>query len=276
MTAYLIYNKFESERNKTCIDFYFQESKLRGIELTLLLEEELTISVIDNQLVLASNDEPLKKPDFVICRTMNPMLSWQLEQLGIRVFNNSMVSEICNDKMRCYTYVASLGVPVPNTLYNCELSVFSPYPLVIKPTDGKGGKHVFLLHSYEEFLSAKDEIGNHPYVIQRPMEAGMDLRVYVIGKEIITSILRISCGDFRSNFCLGGQAQLYTLSPKEREVVQKIIDGFDFDYVGIDFLFQNGKLVFNEIEDVVGARMVYDKTDINIVGLYLDHILKKM
>ena len=48
---------------------------------------------------------------------------------------------------------------------------------------------------------------------------------------------------------------------------------FDFSLVGIDFVFHRGKMVFNEIEDVVGARMLYSKTDINIVSLYLDFIL---
>ena len=35
-------------------------------------------------------------------------------------------------------------------------------------------------------------------------------------------------------------------------------------------------MVFNEIEDVVGARMLYSKTDINIVSLYLDFILNEI
>ena len=40
-------------------------------------------------------------------------------------------------------------------------------------------------------------------------------------------------------------------------------------------MFNGGKIVFNEIEDSVGARMVYEKTDIDILRLYCDYIKKK-
>ena len=46
------------------------------------------------------------------------------------------------------------------------------------------------------------------------------------------------------------------------------------DYYGIDFVFDGGQPVFNEIEDTVGARMVYSVTDIDILDLYCDYIKK--
>ena len=43
--------------------------------------------------------------------------------------------------------------------------------------------------------------------------------------------------------------------------------------VGIDFIIgDRNELIFNEIEDVVGARMLYQTSNINLVGLYLDYI----
>ena len=35
-------------------------------------------------------------------------------------------------------------------------------------------------------------------------------------------------------------------------------------------------MVFNEIEDVVGSRMLYAKTNINIVSEYIDYIVQKV
>ncbi|MDF2611730.1 MAG: hypothetical protein K0R92_3204, partial [Lachnospiraceae bacterium] len=37
-----------------------------------------------------------------------------------------------------------------------------------------------------------------------------------------------------------------------------------------------GELIFNEIEDVVGARMLYQCTDINLVRLYLNYIKENL
>ena len=70
---------------------------------------------------------------------------------------------------------------------------------------------------------------------------------------------------------------MYSLTADEQELVQKIIDLFNFDMVGIDFILDdNGNLVFNEIEDVVGARMLYQCSDIDIVKEYLSYISKKI
>ncbi len=69
-------------------------------------------------------------------------------------------------------------------------------------------------------------------------------------------MLRVSETDFRSNFCLGGQAEPYELGAEEQYMVPKILEELKTDYVGIDFLFDQGKMVLNEIEDAVGARML--------------------
>ena len=105
---------------------------------------------------------------------------------------------------------------------------------------------------------------------------GKDLRVWAIGNDIITSILRESDTDFRSNFCLGGRATPYKMNEEEKSLVKRILSLVESDYIGIDFLFDGGHLIFNEIEDTVGARMVYDKTDIDIIKLYCDYIKKNI
>ena len=63
----------------------------------------------------------------------------------------------------------------------------------------------------------------------------------------------------------------------EKAIVEKIVDLFDFGLAGIDFIIgDNGALIFNEIEDVVGSRMLYSCSDINIVALYLEYIKKQI
>ena len=115
------------------------------------------------------------------------------------------------------------------------------------------------------------------FVYQKPCATlGKDLRVWAIGNDIITSILRESDTDFRSNFCLGGRATPYKMSEEEKSLVKRILSLVESDYIGIDFLFDGGHLIFNEIEDTVGARMVYDKTDIDIIKLYCDYIKKNI
>ena len=73
------------------------------------------------------------------------------------------------------------------------------------------------------------------------------MRVWAIGNDIITSILRESDTDFRSNFCLGGRATPYKMNEEEKSLVKRILSLVESDYIGIDFLFDGGHLIFNEI-----------------------------
>lgn len=76
--------------------------------------------------------------------------------------------------------------------------------------------------------------------------------------------------------CLGGTAYEHQLTAAELDIVNKVIDAIYIDYAGIDIIYDNGYLVFNEIEDAVGARMLYKLTDIDPVKFYIQHILSTL
>lgn len=206
----------------------------------------------------------LKTPDYdgdalyVINRTNDYRVAERFEKRGIRVFNPSAFSRLANDKQACYDFMEKNGVKIMPTRYR-------GVPFVKKPRDGHGGQGVIMCQSADEY--------DESCVCQKPAsDLGKDLRVWVIGGEIVTSVLRVSNTDFRSNFCLGGRAELYELSEEETKTVKKIISLVKGDYYGIDFVFDGGKIVFNELEDTVGARMVYAKTDIDILAEFCSYI----
>lgn len=196
--------------------------------------------------------------DFVVNRSNDYRVAEYYEKQGIRVFNPSQLSKIANDKQLCYDYMESKGIEVMPTRY-CTV------PFVKKPRNSHGGNGVVMCNSASDYDS--------DFVCQMPAsDLGKDVRVWVLGGEIICAILRSSDTDFRSNYCLGGRASIYDLSPDERALVNAVISLVDGDYYGVDFVFNNGKMVFNEIEDTVGARMVYDLTNIDILDMYIDYI----
>ncbi|HOA96743.1 ATP-grasp domain-containing protein [Acetivibrio saccincola] len=278
MEAWLLYDKSRVDRNIHYINIYFKECRKRNIKLKLILIEDIEFGIKDNKCALFYKKEECSLPQFVIMRTINPLLSKQFENMGVPVFNNSFVSYICNDKQKTYQYVSKANVKIMDTLFLKKgASVSIEYPSIVKPSFGSGGENVFLVKNEEQFKKAVDLIPDENIVIQKPAgDLGKDLRVYVLKDKIIASILRVSDSDFRSNYSLGGSAKVYSLSPEEKSTVYKIIELFDFGLVGIDFVFDGGKMVFNEIEDVVGARMLYSTTDINIVSLYLDFIINEL
>jgi gamma-F420-2:alpha-L-glutamate ligase len=286
MLAWLIYNRDSANYNKRYIEFYIEEGEKLGITVRLILVEELEFGVRNNTWFLSINGVEPEYPDFVICRAIYPLLSRQLEYMGLRVFNNAFLSEICNDKAKTYQYLAGTGIRMVDTsFYKNELIEEAVCRIVgttiIKAVEGHGGTQVFLLNQDTDSTEkerSKKGIGSSDIVLQ-PFTGSrhQDLRVYVIGKEIIAAVLRTAKEGFKSNFSLGGEVRLYELSEEEKSIVRVIMDRFEIGLVGIDFIIgDEGELIFNEIEDVVGSRMLYQCSDINIVEKYLTHIKNRL
>jgi len=290
MVAWIIYFRDAAEYNRRYIDFYIEEGAKLGIDFRLILVEDLEFGVKNNSWFIRYRNEEISLPDFVICRAIYPLLTKQLELMGVRVFNNSFVAEICNDKAKSYQYLARTGIDMVDSSFyaSCQLDGIlsdTKEERVLKAVEGHGGSQVFLIDSKstavdrtEASRDVRKALSGSNLVLQPKVGTrNQDLRVYVIGKEIVAAVLRTAREDFRSNFSLGGEVSLYELNDAERALVKKIIDQFDFGLVGIDFIIaDDGRLIFNEIEDVVGSRMLYKCSDINIVERYLKFILDKI
>ncbi len=259
MRGIIIYERESAEKNKSYINWYMDKFKEAGISLELVMTDETDYGAL---------------PDFAVVRAMRPDITKKLEGLGVRCFNNGFVSEIGNDKALTYEYVKKNGIEIM-PVYN-SIDDISEYPVVIKPACSHGGDRVYMAESRERLISLLP-LYTDGYVIQAlASDKGKDLRVYVIGGDIVTAMLRRSDKDIRSNFSLGGSAEVYNLNAEEIHMVQRITELFKPDFAGIDFVFHNGRPVFNEIEDVVGSRMVYTYTDIDIVDIYVKYIIKCM
>ena len=281
MVAWIVYFRDGANYNRKYIEFYKEEGRKLDINVELILVEDLEFGVEQNHWYMKHQGMEITYPDFVICRAIYPLLNKQFEFLGIKVFNNSFVAEICNDKAKTYQYLAKTGIRMVDSRFFKNSQVkdiisMVEQPTVIKAVEGHGGSQVFLLKPGEEDIHEKivKGLGSSDVVVQ-PLTGNrhQDLRVYVIGKEIIACVLRTAKEGFKSNFSLGGEVSLYQLSNEERSLVNIIISQFEFGLVGIDFIIgDSGELIFNEIEDVVGSRMLYQCSDINIVERYLKYI----
>ncbi len=259
MKLWIIYSRFEAERNKRAIELYFEGCEKRGIGAELKITEDGT--------------ELQDLPDAAVVRIMAPELSARLEGAGVKVYNNSFLSRVANNKAETYKYLSENGIKIPETFLVTDDFTPPYYPIVMKPACGKGGRDVEMIHSLSEFENYKKRAGGKILAQRVVSEPGKDLRVYIVGGRIVCAMLRVSESDFRSNFCLGGRAERYFLSEEEEKEVMKIVSLFDIAYCGIDFMFDGGRIIFNEIEDAVGARMVYTYTDIDIIGKFLDFII---
>lgn len=276
--GWLIYRKKDAADNRSYIDWFIDEAKQQHIQLTLVYRESLTIGIKGNQYIILLNNKKVDLPRFAVVRTIEPFLQIQLERCGIRTFNNSNVAKICNDKVLTHLEVNQLNIPTVDTyFYKIDLLRSTPplaYPFVTKEANGRSGKQVYYIKSLQDWKSCLTKLKSDQIIVQKAdVQLGKDVRVFVVGKMIIAAVLRHNESDFRANYKLGGEAIPYELKRHEIDMIKKIVDHFQFGLVGIDFLIgKNGELLFNEIEDVVGSRILSEATRINLLQKYVAHI----
>ena len=275
--GWLIYNKQDAEMNESYIEWFISEAKKQDVILKLILRENLLIGIDGTNFITYYNNQPKTLPHFCIIRVIDSTIQSHFMAQNVLCFNNYETSIICNDKSATHIEIAKLGVPAVQTFHYGTSDLVSPpipYPFILKSVNGRGGNQVYLVDNDKKFLNVQNNKMKGNFIIQSThVEMGKDLRVFIIGKKIIAAVLRESKNDFRANFKLGGSATLYTLNKNEINLVKKIVNHFDFGLVGIDFLLsKDGQLLFNEIEDVVGSRILSKTTDINLLKEYILYI----
>ncbi len=258
MKGLLVYDPYGAKRNAEFIEKLTASAKARGIELKLCLFD--------------ANFSIDKDIDFAAVRTVAPALSAELEKRGIRVFNNSETSKIANDKWLTYSMCRKLGIPTVPT-YD-KIPDEPLLPCVVKSRNGHGGAEVYLTTTSADLTQTCNGLTavGKTYIVQKLATPSKDMRLYMLGGEVVASVLRTSDADFRSNFSLGGKCELCPPTAEQVDIAKRVCARLRCDYVGIDFIPYNGDLVLNEIEDVVGARMLYELTDIDIAEKFAEYI----
>ncbi len=253
MKGWLIYDEESAIRNKFFADEIIKNFRNRNIDIQL-----------------KTNTDFLGSVDFACVRTINPSINRELEQRGVRVFNNYITSKIANDKYETYLTCKALNIPVAHTelLENSDLA----FPFVLKSVDGHGGSEVFLVNDKTELdgcLSSR----NKRYIVQQVCYPyGVDVRVYVLGEKILGATLRVG-SSFKSNFSLGGVAERYEPTPFMVDVAKTIQRELKSDFIGVDFIRRENDWVLNEIEDVVGSRTLYSAYNYDVAKIYVDYVI---
>ena len=160
------------------------------------------------------------------------LLAQQLETAGVRLFNPMDAIRLCDDKTLSYLALRDSGIPQPETLlcpqtfpavgftrldFLDEVIGLLGLPFVIKEGRGSFGQQVYLAGSVREAAEILGRVRS-PILFQRFVResAGRDLRLYVVGDEVVASMMRVNrSGDFRANINHGGEALPHQATKEE-------------------------------------------------------------
>lgn len=274
----LLYTPEDASRNRWFIEQLCHYAESEGMSLRLCLVETGNPFIPFRQY---------PETDFLINRSRFGGISiYARDVLHIPCFNSAYVTALTNHKYFTYLELhGEHGIPMARTWQigrNAPLPELK-YPIVAKPDDGHGGAGVAWLESPEDLLQYQAQFDAahpepaYPFLVQKPVQKGWDVRIYVLGGEIYAAVLRTSDTDFRSNFSLGGRAEIIRPDAEMAALVQRIQEIMPLDFAGVDLLRDSsGGYLLGEIEDAVGCRMLYQLTDKNPAKDYISYISRRL
>ncbi len=199
---------------------------------------------------------------YAYCRTLNipvfPNYDWRFRFSG-KIGQTLMFKalRLPTPKTICIPKIASLGQH-PQTK---KLSM-PKFPFIVKGNYGHEGQEVFLITEKEhweealKYFKMQEREGFFGFILQEYLPAPYELRVIICGTDLIP-VWRENSDDFKANLAQGGQ--LIPCPDKELEaqglaLIRLLIEKTQINLAAVDFLVEDKKLLFNEINYVFGRR----------------------
>ncbi|MSP53128.1 MAG: 30S ribosomal protein S6--L-glutamate ligase [Gammaproteobacteria bacterium] len=208
----------------------------------------------------------------------------QFEMMGVYTLNGSIAIARSRDKLRSLQILSRKNIPMPITGFAHSpldtedlIQMVGGAPLIIKLLEGTQGKGVVLA---ETKAAATSVIGafkqmNANLLVQQYIKEsnGSDIRCFVIGNEVVASIMRTAKeGEFRSNLHQGGSGQLVDLTAEERQIAITATKVLGLRVAGVDLIRSaRGPLVL-EVNSSPGLEGVETITGKDIAGSIINFI----
>jgi len=263
-----------------------------GHEASIYTNDEVISFLNETPSLLA--EQITKLPHYVVFTDKDIYLAKQLELLGIPVFNSADTIEISDDKIKTYQYLAKRNIAIPKTIiapktFGCHLDTEKKFlkqvreqlafPFIIKEAFGSFGEQVYLIQNELEMKKQLKAITDQPFMFQEFIQTsyGKDVRIQVVGSEVITAMLRTSNGDFRANVTTGGKMQTYEPSKQEKKIAIQATKAIGADFAGVDLLFGKDETpIVCEVNSNAHIRNLLECTGINVADFIISYIEKRL
>lgn len=283
--AWIIYNGFLPADSFYDFAQMVQAAALEKGHTAEIYSNKDIFSVLDDNLSIY----PRSLPDYVVFTDKDLYLASQLELLGIPVFNSPAAIATSDDKIKTYQLLAKAGIPIPKTIfapktfgiphalddvYFSHISETFSFPLIVKEAFGSFGEQVYLIENEQQLRAKTVAMADRPFMFQELIETsfGKDLRLQVVGDQVVAAMKRTSANDFRANVTSGGNMTPYEPTTAEAELAIQASQLIGADFSGVDLLFgKHGPLVC-EVNSNAHIRNILDCTGINSAPYIIDYI----
>ncbi|WP_203339761.1 ATP-grasp domain-containing protein [Planococcus beijingensis] len=250
----------------------------------------ITVKIMKNYETVMDLSVTFSIPDFAILLDKDILLGYFLKSRGVPVYNDPSVIDLCDNKATQYVQLAAKGLPMPRTIvapkvYPNFSILDSGYfegvidrlglPMVIKEGHGSFGMKVYLIETEEQFYEKVDSLRGIDYVFQEFIASsrGRDIRVNIVGGQIVAAMYRHSETDFRANITNGGVASPIELTESQRELALSAAEAVGATFAGVDLLFgENDQPLVCEVNAAAHIRNILNVTGVNVADAMIAYI----
>jgi len=272
----------------------FQEAaSAMGIDLMVYDPHRFDLIVGgDEDWSVTYNDNPMGRPDFIICRTgaetdyYTLALLRHFERRGVRLINGPATIERVADKLHTLQSLNRAGLPIPRTIlgtFPMDVDLVERelgFPVIVKTLKGTRGAGVLKCENRSQFEDLAGLLesaeAKADFILQHYVRAshGRDVRVLVVGGRVVAAMERRSLtGSFKSNVSLGGVGVAYNPPPEMAELAIKAADILDLDITGIDILFDEEGYRICEANSAPGFQGLERASGLDVPATILEWIV---
>jgi RimK family alpha-L-glutamate ligase len=209
-----------------------------------------------------------------------------IEEHGVPVINSPRAIERCVDKFYTTALLEQGGLPVPETV-TCERStdaiaaVRAMGDAIVKPIFGSLGHGMVRVTSPDVALRVVEpleQIGSVFYVQRTVDHGGRDVRVFVVGGQVLGAIERTApAGEWRTNVSRGGTVHALDLPPEWASLAVRAAAVVGADYAGVDLLpSRDGRVYVLEVNGIPGWKGLQQATGIDVAGAIVDRVIDRV
>jgi len=267
----------------------------RGHEVVIIDHSRCHLYMEQGKPTVSFEGEKIKDVDILI-----PRIGASLTQYGAAVIQHfdiqgvpSLITSAAlirsRDKLRSLQYLSKSGIGIPKTVFARHpkakdvgqlIDEIGTTPVILKLLESTHGNGVMKADSVSSAKSALEAFSGikKDIIIQEFIEEanGKDLRVFVVGGEIVAAMERSGAeGEFRSNLHKGGSAKSITLDKKTEMAAIESAKLLGLSVAGVDLLESKRGALVIEVNSSPGLEGIEKYTGIDVAERIIEAAEKK-
>ncbi len=255
-------------------------AEARGVAVERLDDGEVTFGL----------ERPAGLPDVVLNRSVSHTralyAALAYTHYGVPTVNAPEVVELAGDKARTSWRLAERGIPTPRTIVALSPEAAMKaveaigYPAVLKPAIGSWGRLMAKVDdaaTAEQIVEHKEALGSpvHSifYVQEYVPKPERDLRVFVVGDEVVAAMYRRSSA-WRTNAARGATAEAAPVGPELSELALRAAEAVGGGVLAVDLMEAPSGLVVHEVNPTPEFKTLAGATGADVAGRIVDYAVE--